>query len=299
MAETKFDINKRVQQLRRDTDIEKNISVSIDDIVRTIKDYITNDINPTIVENGQTRKVPVHYANPERWKSIQKNGWMRDPQSNQIMVPVIVFRLSGISKNGNMPVDKLDGNIEITLKTGWDRKYRYDSFNIKNGISPPTNYYTVPVPDYLNFTFDVNVWTGYVSHMNKILEGFIYNEGTYWGDKNKNLFKCNIENYDNTIDVETGQDRAVRNSFTLEVNGYILPEYYKNKPTTIKKLNPYKIVFSFETDKNLTNENLMYVDNKPIITTGNFDNVLNTLSTELNISPSSNTDVFIWDLGEY
>ena len=39
--------------------------------------YFNEVIKPTIVENKETIKVPVMYA-PERWVSVQKQGFMRD-----------------------------------------------------------------------------------------------------------------------------------------------------------------------------------------------------------------------------
>lgn len=302
MAEHKQNLYKRVNNLRRDTDVLKNISITIADIVTAVKYHIVENIKPTITENGVQRKVPVHYANPERWVDVQKNGYMRDPKSNQIMVPIIAFRYTGISKNPNIPVDKLDGNLRILMHRKWNAKNRYDVFSVKNKIVPPSEYYSTLVPDFVKMSFDINVWTGYVSHMNEIIENFIYNEGTYWGDKRKNLFKCTIENYDNNVEVTSGQQRMVRNNFTLDVDGYILPKEYKNETTTIKKLNPTKVILGF-AEYSLTGEDsykILYSDTEQLISPGTIDSVLQTLTAEINTKiERRDEDNFLWDLGEY
>lgn len=302
MAKTKDDLNNRVKQLRRDTDNVKNISVSIEDIVVAVKKHIVDNINPTIKENGVSRVVPVHYANPERWKDIQQNGWMRDPKSEQIMLPVIVFKYTSISKNTAIPVDKLDGNLQILISKKWTAKNRYDSFNINNRIIPPTEYYSTLLPDYVKINFDINIWTAYITQLNEILEKFIYYEGTYWGDKNKMLFKTSINNYDTIVDVDAGDNRAVKTNFTLEVDGYILPKYYKNESTTIKKLNPAKIQIGFETQtKLLDREILLRNENK--YPTKNLNDTIENLLTVINspilLSSKQKTDNFVWDTNEY
>lgn len=296
MAKHKYDLNKRVQQLRRDTDVVKDISVSIEDIVVAVKHHIVNNIKPIITENDIVREVPVHYANPERWADIQKNGWMRDPKSNQPMVPVIVFKYTSISKNTSIPVDKLDGNLRILISKKWNANNRYDSFNIKNGIIPTTEYYSTLIPDYVKITFDVSIWTAYITHLNKILEKFIYAEGTYWGDKDRMLFKTAINNYDTIVDIESGGNRSVKTNFTLEVDGYILPKEYNNEPTTIKKLNPDQIVIGFETEKQLLDNELLLRNVNPTFLAKTLNDTLDELTNNINNESvvSSTDNKFIW-----
>ena len=64
----------RANQLRRDKDEIKNISNSIIDMDGAIMYYFNEVIKPTVTENKETVKVPVMYASPERWVSVQKNG---------------------------------------------------------------------------------------------------------------------------------------------------------------------------------------------------------------------------------
>ena len=85
----------RGKQLRRDKDDIKNISNQIIDMDSAIMYYFNEVIKPTVTENKETIKVPVMYASPERWVSIQKQGFMRDKRQ-QLITPLIVFKRTGI-----------------------------------------------------------------------------------------------------------------------------------------------------------------------------------------------------------
>ena len=53
----------RALQLRRDTDDIKDVSISLMDLDSAIMFYFTEVIKPTVLENGETIKVPVYFAN--------------------------------------------------------------------------------------------------------------------------------------------------------------------------------------------------------------------------------------------
>ena len=89
-------INRALQHRRDDT--IQDISVSLMDMDSTIMYYFENVIKPTIIENGETIKVPIMYSSPERWSAVQKTGFMRD-KKRQIILPVIAFRLTGMEKD--------------------------------------------------------------------------------------------------------------------------------------------------------------------------------------------------------
>ena len=96
----------RAAQYRRDDDI-KDVSVSLMDMDSAIMYYFENIIKPQVVENGETVKVPIMYSNPERWSSIQKNGFLLD-NKKQLILPLIVFKRTSIEKDESLGVDKLD-----------------------------------------------------------------------------------------------------------------------------------------------------------------------------------------------
>ena len=62
----------RAKQLKRDDKIQ-DISVSLMDMDSAIMFYFENVIKPTVIENGETIKVPTMYASPERWFAVQSS----------------------------------------------------------------------------------------------------------------------------------------------------------------------------------------------------------------------------------
>lgn len=242
-----MNIKNRINNLRRDTDTFKNISISIKDIDTAIINYIKDIIKPVYTENSTVKSVPVYFSTPEIWNSIRKNGFMRDQKTNQIMVPVIVLKNNGLNKNTNMPIDKLDGFITKVISTKYSPKNRYNVFNVYNNIRPAKEYYVVNIPDYVIVNYQLEIWTGYINHMNPIIEKFIFAEGKYWG-QDKYKFIVNYDNIENSVEISDGENRAVKSSINMSVKAYILPESFNNQSNTIKKLGPAKIIITAETE---------------------------------------------------
>lgn len=238
--------SRRINNIRRDTDTIKSRTVLIKDVDTAVLTHIKNVIKPTIVENGVERIVPVYYANPQIWNSIQKNGFMRDGKTQQILVPVIVFKNTGIAKNTQIPVDKLDGNLRKIIYKKYNPKNRYTIFSVNNNIKPAVDYYSVTIPDYVIITYQLQIWTAFVKHMNPILEKFIYAESSYWGNENYK-FRASYENIDTNIETNDGENRAVRSTINMSVYAYILPASYNEQDTMVRKLNPAKVIIKTET----------------------------------------------------
>ena len=237
---------KRINNLRRDMDTVKARTVVIKDVDIAILSHIKDTIQPTIIENGVERVVPVKYANPQIWKSIQQDGFMRDGKTKQLMVPIIVIKNTGISKNMQIPVDKFDGNLRKTIFKKYNPKNRYDVFNVNNNIRPAIDYYSVTIPDYVVITYQLQMWTGFLEHMNPLVEKFIYAESSYWGGDNYK-FRASYEGIETNVETNDGENRAVRSTINISVYAYILPASYNNQDTTMRKLNPAKIIITTET----------------------------------------------------
>ena len=87
----------------------KNPEVTLLDIDGAINFYFNFVIKPSVEDNGENVKVPLMYGSPERWKSIQRDGFIRD-KKDQIITPLIVYKRTSVEKDDSLPQDKLDAN---------------------------------------------------------------------------------------------------------------------------------------------------------------------------------------------
>jgi len=234
----------------RSKDGVKNPSVTLIDMDGAITHYFENVIKPSVEDNGENVKVPIMYASPERWKAIQRDGFMRD-KKRQTITPVIVYRRTSIEKDESLPIDKLDANNPhhfYTFEKKFSKVNKYDNFSTQIGLLPQREYYNVTMPDYVTITYDFIIWTSYIEQMNKIVERVVYSDGAYWGDPDKMRFRTSVDSFTDATEVSEAE-RLVRTNFTVSMRGYLLPEgNFDHRSTTQKFLTPKKIIFGTETD---------------------------------------------------
>ena len=230
----------------------KNLSVGIMDMDSAIMYYFNEVIKPEVTVNEEKVKVPCIYASPERWNQITKQGFLRD-KKRQIIVPLIVFKRTGMSRDDNMPIDKLDANdpkIFYSFQKRYSQQNRFDKFSVLQNIEPNREYYNVAMPDYVSLTYEFTIWTSYIEQMNSIVENINFSDGAYWGEPGKMRFRTKIESFSDASQVEG--ERLIKTTFGMNLNGYILPESFNNEITTQKYLTPKKIIIREETDKVLS-----------------------------------------------
>jgi len=232
----------------------KNISVGIMDMDSAIMYYFNEVIKPEVEVNKEKVKVPCIYASPERWVTISKQGFLRD-KKRQIIVPLIVFKRTGMSRDDNMPVDKLDAN-DPNLFYSFEKKFtqhnRYDKFSIQKNLSPGREYYNIAMPDYVQLSYEFTIWTSYIEQMNQIVEKINYSDGAYWGEPGKMRFRTRIESFSDASQVDG--ERLIKTTFSLNLNGYIVPETYNSKTTTQKFLTPKKLIVRESADTTLVDD---------------------------------------------
>jgi len=231
-------------------DTTKPFSVGIKDIDEAIFYYFQNIIKPTVVQNGQVLPVPVVYASPEKMKSYQKDGYYRD-QNGKIQAPLIAFKRESIDKNRTI-ANKLDANNPNNFGV-FTKKYNpknaYDNFHVLNNRVPVKTNYAVVMPDYLTITYSFTVFTYYVEQLNKIVEAIEYASDAYWGDPQLFQFRAMIDSFNFQTELNTNDERLVRSTFTVKLNGYIVPEVIQRDLNAIKKFNDKaKILLAIETD---------------------------------------------------
>ena len=234
----------------RSADDAGNLSVSLVDIDSAILYYFDNIIQPSVLDNGENVKVPIMYASPERWKAIQRDGFMKD-KKRQVITPVITYRRTSFEKDDSIPQDKLDANnpnLFYSFEKKFSQENRYDDFAIKIGEMPQKEYHNVTFPDYVTLSYDFIIWTSYMEQMNKIVEKVIYSDGAYWGDPNKLRFRSKVDTFTDATEI-SDVERLVRTNFTVTLRGYLLPKgNYDHRSTTRKFITPKKVTFGAESD---------------------------------------------------
>ena len=238
----------RGQLLRRDKDDVKNITATIKDFDSAIMNYFAEVIKPEVQEQGEMVKVPIFYGNPERWKAARADGYVRD-KSGQILTPLILFKRQTVTKDDQVTVDKLDANkpsIFQAFKSKYSNVNRYDQFSKEQGLQPQAEIFRVSMPDFVQMTYQAQIWTSYTEQMNALIEQINYSDGSYWGEPGKFKFRVTVESFDDASEVGT-EERLIKTTFNFGFRGYLLPERFNDELTTKKYLTPKRLIFSTET----------------------------------------------------
>ncbi len=222
------------------------IAVTLFTIDNAILGYMNDRIKPLVTQNNVSVKVPVIYGNPERWKSAQRDGIMRD-SIGKIQLPMIMIRRAGMKKSMiNSPVNKY---LERTFETGWNRRTPYDQFAVKNHITPSREYVVTTVPDYYEINYRCIIWTEYMEQMNAVVENISFETDQYWGEQNNYKFRTSVKSFEPLTELPSSADRVVRTQFDMTVYAYLLPENaldrQNNRTTTTQKRYSVKKVVTF------------------------------------------------------
>jgi len=233
-------------------DSTKLLNIGIEDIDNAIIYYIQNEIKPFVIQNGERIEVPIIYGSPERWKSVQKDGYYKD-KNGAIMLPIMVIKRDNISPIKNI-ANKLDANNPNnygTFQKAYSSRNAYTSFDILNNIKPQKEYYNVVVPDYVTITYSCVISTYFIEQLNKIVEGINYASDSYWGDPERFKFRASIDNYSTAVDLSKGQDRAVKTTFTINLFGYVIPDTINTELLGARRsFSKSRVSFKIETVKN-------------------------------------------------
>lgn len=236
----------QLRQLKGD----KKANIGLYDIDESIKYYFDNTIIPRIVDTkGKQMQIPIMYGSPERWKSVQKSSFYRDG-NGKVQFPLIMYRRTGLSKSREAG-NKVDANNPIVgyVENKYSRNNRYDKFSKAIGVQYIKKYDKMAIPDYVKIGYECIIWTDFLADMNKIVEAINYAEGTYWGNPNKFQFVSKVDSFTGTEEVELGQDRIIKTSFNIELDGFIITDNIQKQivqGSTIS-FSPAKVSVGFET----------------------------------------------------
>jgi len=216
--------NRALEVSLKDDTNNKTLSIGLKDIDSAILYYLDNVIKPTVTQNDRRIAVPTIYGSPERWKSMQADGFYRD-KNGKTMVPLVMFKRDSFTKNNTIG-NKLDGNKVNNVQyfeTGYSRRNIYDNFNVLREQKPQKEYIIGIIPDYVDITYSMSIFTDYVDQANEITEAIEFAARSYWGDPERFMFRANIDTFNTPVLLENGSDRANRITMNVLVNGYLIP----------------------------------------------------------------------------
>ena len=227
----------------------KQFSIGLRDIDETILYYFNNVIKPSVIQNSKRIAVPVLYGSPERWASVQKDGYYRD-KNGKIQTPLIIFKRDSIEKNRTLG-NKLDANSPNNysiFKKKYSRKNVYDNFSALTNRDPVEELYGVIAPDYLTLNYTCILYTYYVEQQNTVVEALQYASDAYWGDQNRFSFRAMIDSYTTTTELTKGQDRTIKTAFNINLMGHVIPDTINASIASMNKFySKSSIRFTYET----------------------------------------------------
>lgn len=244
----------RAYEISFEGDINKIYSIGIQEIDEAILFYFQNHIKPSVIQNNNKIQVPIIYGNPEQWKAVQKDGYYRD-KYGKIQAPLIMFNRDLLQQN-RLLGNKLDGNVvnNVTFfKNNFSKKNIYDNFYLLTNQKLQEEYTVSIIPDYVTLSYTCIIFTEYIEQADKLIEAINFAAGSYWGDPKKFQFKTKIDSFVNQITLRENEDRVVKYTFNLTLNGYIIPDSVNKEVATLynKFHNFTKVVFNVETVNNI------------------------------------------------
>jgi hypothetical protein len=252
-------ISRRVDQVRRDDDTVKTPKITIEDIDFAMMSYIRDVIQPRIIENEVQVEVPVMYANGETFAQIQARGFMRDAKG-KIMTPLISITRSSIAERDPRTLgvnQNPDGN-GFVYRTKYNNINKYDRFSLQQNKTPVQEYYVVPVPEFLDVSYEILLWTTYTTQLNSLIEQIMPLNGFAWGTTFK--FPVYISDYSFETTNTGTDDRIVRARIPFVAKGTLLMPYELRASNLQKQFSMKKIKF---TNERQTDNFNTAVDNPP------------------------------------
>jgi len=214
-------------------DAGKSYSITLKDIDTAVINHIRNIMKPVVRESNEIIKVPVMYGNEERWKSVRGRGVLRD-KNGVIILPVMVIKRTSVAMNDQMPLS-YDNDVRgkyisvIRSKSGWSKNNRYDRFSVLTGQKPVEEFVKTGMPDFVVCSYNIVMMTAYMEQMNDLNTIWVEHLETYFGDSTSYRFLSSLSgDISDATEMESDGERIIRNELTLEIKGYMIPEFTDN-----------------------------------------------------------------------
>ena len=234
----------------------ENYSITLKDVDTAVLNHVKNVMKPRVKEANETLKIPVYYGNEERWKAVRKRGILRD-KNNVLILPLIMLRRTEVSRNDlsgqSFPHDIKKQHVDVVRSSRWSKENQYDRFSVQQGVQPVFENVVTGMPNYSDVNYEFVLWTNFIEQMNPLVESFVDQSHTYWGDGTDNKFLCTIDSVSDASEMNQDGERFIKSTFSVTTKAYLLPEYLNsvitNKVSNVKKFTtPSRVTFGLESD---------------------------------------------------
>jgi hypothetical protein len=234
----------------------ENFSITLKDVDTAVLNHVKNVMKPRVREANETFKIPVYYGNEERWKAVRKRGVLRD-KNNSLILPLIMLRRTEVSRNDlsgqSFAHDIRRKHVDVVRSSRWSKDNQYDRFSVQQGVQPVFENVVTGMPNYSDVNYEFVLWTNFIEQMNPLVESFVDQSHTYWGDGTNNKFLCTIDSVSDASEMNQDGERFIKSTFSVTSKAYLLPEYLNsvitNKVSNMKKFTtPSKVTFTQEGD---------------------------------------------------
>ena len=232
-------------------------SIEFDEVdIHSLDKAVFDWFNTKHATNIQGRKTPVMFGGWERFAQMQDNkqdenlNRMRDPKG-MLILPMISIRRGDVTYNTDRFVfQQAEGgprvqlsrrvamsNFDANRRVPFDGPHMYSS-NRRRSDAPVMEVSTIPWPDFITVPYTITFWSSYVRHANyfndRIWQNAYPQDLTYKGY----YFYAFIDSSTNENNEEsyTDEERIIRSSFTMTVEGYILKKADVNVTRTSSKM---------------------------------------------------------------
>jgi hypothetical protein len=235
----------RATQLRRDNDIVTVPKVTLYDIDFAIYFHLTENLKLSVISNGNNIPVPAMFANGEKWSQIRQHGYLRD-HSKKVLAPLIIIRRTGVTADERLPIVDLNNfNPQYKVLPYKTTNMQYDRIAGQYAAKDSYEFYVVDVPDFIRLNYELLIWTDLQEQMNYLTHTIIGVSDHMWGDYH--TFRTNVQDITHDNVNVPGEDRLVKTTITLQVDGYLRAEYEYSQ-AKIQKAYSVKRVRFMESD---------------------------------------------------
>jgi hypothetical protein len=244
----------RSEEIRRDNDTIKTPKCTIYDVDNAIVSYLSDIIQLQIVENDKVIPVPIVFANGEKWAQIRARGFMYD-NSDKLMTPIVAVKRNSITERDILKKLDVNWNPEtnddyarntLMFENPYSKRNRYDRFSVLQGTRPRRELYISSVPEFVDVSYDLLLWTEYTEQMNSVVEQLMTFGGYAWGTTWK--FVTQIQDYTFENASAPGEDRVVKATIPITVKATLMMPYELRRSTLQKRYSVKRIVFGSENE---------------------------------------------------